>query len=113
MKETEHDIQVACIRWFRLQWPEYLIYAIPNGGQRNAIVAAKLKAEGVLPGIPDLHVPVAKQGYHALFIEMKSGKNKPVQKQISIMEKLENGGYKCEVCHSFDEFRKAVTDYLK
>jgi hypothetical protein len=113
MKKIEHDIQVSCVRWFRYQHSNHLIYAIPNGGQRHILVASKLKAEGVLAGIPDLHIPVAKKGYHGLYIEMKAGKNKPGDNQPLIMEKLRNEGYKCEVCYSFDEFQKVVNEYLK
>ena len=47
MKTTEHEIQVNCVNYFRLRYPKGLIYAIPNGGHRNVIVASKLKAEGV------------------------------------------------------------------
>jgi hypothetical protein len=61
MKTTEHDIQVNCVNYFRLRYPKGLIFAIPNGGQRNVIVASKLKAEGVLSGVPDLCVPIAKK----------------------------------------------------
>ena len=111
-KVSEHDIQKACIEWFRLKYPKYLIYAIPNGGARNKIVAAKLKAEGVLSGIPDLHIPVAKQGFHGLYIEMKAGKNKASENQISVMQKLSNEGFRCEVCWSFDHFRAVVDNYF-
>ena len=112
-KLSEHEIQVACINWFRFQYPKYLIYAIPNGGQRNKIVATKLKAEGVLAGVPDLHIPVAKQGFHGLYIEMKAGRNKPSENQITIMEKFRNEGFRCEVCWSLDQFITSVNNYLK
>ncbi len=48
MKDLEHRLQCACVRWFAYQHPELkgTLFAVPNGGQRNAIVAAKLKAEG-------------------------------------------------------------------
>ena len=42
------------------------IFAIPNGGARHPAVAYKLKAEGVLRGVPDLYIPEWK-----LWIEMK------------------------------------------
>ena len=112
MKQQEHETQVACVNWFRYQFPKYLIYAIPNGGERNAIVASKLKAEGVLSGVPDLFIPIAKQGFHGFYIEMKAGKNKPSENQLNIMEKLSNEGYRCEVCWSFDEFMKVVENYF-
>jgi hypothetical protein len=113
MRSIEHNIQVYCIAWFRLQYPEYLIYAIPNGGKRNAVTAKKLKAEGVLSGVPDIHIPSAKEGFHGLYIELKAGKNKPTENQLFVMKKLRSEGYLCEVCYSFEGFRKTVTDYLK
>ena len=112
IKQSEHDIQKVCVDWFRLKYPKYTIYAIPNGGERNKIVAAKLKAEGVLAGIPDLHIPIAKQGFHGLYIEMKAGKNKPSDNQITIMDKFRNEGFRCEVCWSLDEFMKVVDNYF-
>jgi hypothetical protein len=73
----EHDEQAAVIKWCeqyaRLRWPhlclpngEFAIYATPNGGERNVIVATRLKAEGVNSGVPDLHVPGLR-----LWIEIK------------------------------------------
>ena len=57
---TEHQEQKTLVQgwWPRVQrrWPGVLLYAIPNGGDRNPIVAKKLKAEGVLAGIPDLYL---------------------------------------------------------
>ena len=47
------------------------VFHIPNGGYRNKAEAAHLKAQGVRPGVPDLCVPVARHGYHGLYIEMK------------------------------------------
>ncbi|MDR1199828.1 MAG: VRR-NUC domain-containing protein [Prevotellaceae bacterium] len=113
MNNKEHNIQVACVNWFRYQYPKHIIYAVPNGGQRNCIVAAKLKAEGVLAGIPDLHIPEPHNNYHGLYVEMKTDRNKLTKKQISMIEKLRNKGYKCEVCYSFDEFVNVINDYLK
>ena len=77
---TEHQEQVAFVEWFRRQFPTELIFAIPNGGQRNVIVAKKLKAEGVVRGVPDLYVPSKK-----IWIEMKrqkGGSLSPHQKEI-------------------------------
>ena len=46
--EKEHRVQCACVRWFRCQYPamRHNLFAVPNGGARNKIIAAKLKAEG-------------------------------------------------------------------
>jgi hypothetical protein len=58
--------QQGFIIWFRQKFPETLIFAIPNGEYRAMTTAKKLRAEGVVPGIPDLQVPEWK-----VWIEMK------------------------------------------
>lgn len=112
MREKEHNLQIACIGWFRLQYPSLLIYAIPNGGQRNKIVAAKLKAEGVVPGVPDIHIPLPNRDYHGLYIELKVKPNKPTAGQVSVMRMLEDCGYKCVVCYDVESFIQEVNNYL-
>lgn len=112
--DHEHHLQVACVRWFRMQYPQHLIYAIPNGGQRNAVVAAKLKAEGVTAGIPDLHIPVSRHGYHSLYIEMKNGKaGRLSEHQKECIAQLQFQGHKVAVCRTFDEFLQQVNDYMQ
>jgi len=122
MKDREHEIQVECVKWFRMKFREARIMAIPNGGQRNVIVAAKMKAEGVLAGVPDLFVPVACGGYHGLWIEMKKsrvgvrgelvGKGVVSEAQEEMIAWLRGEGYKCDVVYSFDEFRRVCEGYL-
>ena len=113
MNQPEHQLQVNCINWMRYQHPKRLIFAIPNGGNRNVITAKKLKAEGVKAGIPDLFLAVPNNEHSGLFIELKAGKNKPTDKQNEIIEYLKNVGYRCEVIYNFDDFRATVNDYLK
>lgn len=113
MKEQEHRLQTECIRWFRLQYPKRIIFAIPNGGQRNAVVAAKMKAEGVLAGVPDLFIPHPFGQWHGLFVEMKNGKSGRVSdRQSEVMEALTSEGYLCRVCRSFDDFYTVVSGYM-
>jgi hypothetical protein len=47
-----------------------LLYAVPNGGDRNLRVPRKLKAEGVMAGVADLCLPAARRGYHGLYLEI-------------------------------------------
>ena len=113
---SEHDLQVACVRWFRYQYQKYarLMFAIPNGGQRNAVVAAKLKAEGVQAGVPDLFLAVPRGDRHGLWIEMKNGKaGRLSDAQKAIHETLRQHGYQVEVCRDSLQFRQIVNDYMK
>lgn len=115
--DAEHRAQVAVVTWAtlaRAEFPELaLLFAIPNGGHRNVIVAKKLKAEGVKAGVPDLFLPVARGGYHGLFIEMKAGKNRPSQEQLELMNRLVLESYRCAVCYSSADAESILRHYLR
>ena len=48
----ESQLQQMCVRYFRYKYPQYLIYAVPNGGLRNSAEAKRLKEEWASLGIP-------------------------------------------------------------
>lgn len=73
---TEHAEQVTFVNWFRDEYPNVLIFAIPNGELRAISVAQRLKAEGVVSGIPDLFIPEWN-----IWIEMKRQKGGKVSKE--------------------------------
>lgn len=79
---------------------------------RNIVVAVKLKREGVVRGIPDIHLPVARHGYCGLWIEMKSGKNKLSKEQKEMMELLTVHGNSCHVCYAWTEAVDVIGWYL-
>ena len=128
---TEHDLQVQCVKWFHLLFPEYrkLFWATPNGGHRSKAAAGKMKAEGQMPGVPDLQLMVPKflaviekvhggdyrrliPEHHGLFIEMKMPGNYATKIQKQVHEALRIQGYHVEVCKSLEEFAKTVCKYL-
>lgn len=112
MNHLEDELQSACVTTFRLMFPGRIIFAIPNGGKRNVREAARMKKQGVLAGVPDLCIPEPMNGFHGLYIEMKSQKGtlSPAQKEMIAL--LEERGYWCEVCKSFDEFMATVNKYF-
>ncbi len=115
MKQPEHILQKACVQWFRFNYPKlkYLLFAIPNGGLRNVKVATKLKAEGVVAGVPDLFLAIPNQEAAGLFIEMKAGKNQLTEAQKYMIPTLEAQGYQCEVCREFDHFMQIIKNYME
>jgi len=114
MKDLEHQEQKALIEWCEYKgYPFNLIFAIPNGGQRHKAVAAKLKAEGVKSGIPDLFLPVAAWEKHGLFIEMKSEKGKVTKNQKIWLSKLSKEEYSTVVCFGFEDAKIEIEDYLE
>jgi hypothetical protein len=89
-----------------------LLYAIPNGGRRSRAVAGKLKAEGVKPGVLDLHLPAARRGYHGLWIEMKYGRNDLTDLQRDFAADLQNEGHRVVTCWTRDQACEVLEWYL-
>jgi hypothetical protein len=110
---NEHQIQVAVVTWFRLQYPKLIMFAIPNGGMRNIGTAIKLKNEGVLAGVADLFLMSPNKTHHGLFIEMKAAKGKVSDQQKYFLEQAQAKGYATCVCHSFDEAQAAIICFLR
>lgn len=119
MNSIEDMEQAAVFRWADLQvrrYPELaMLFAIPNGGARSPIVGAKLKRGGVKPGVPDLCLPVARNGFHGLYVEMKRSRGVPSDvkpHQRDWLSRLNAQGYKAVVCFGADEAIENIKEYL-
>jgi hypothetical protein len=124
---SEHDEQARILSWAEITaaaYPELaLLYAIPNGaklpwkrdkkGKRFSPEAMRLKDEGLKAGVPDLCLPVARQDYNGLYIEMKYGRNKPTPAQIWWLDQLARQGYLAVVCWGAEEAIGVLREYLE
>ena len=115
-RDGEHVEQAALFRWAefaRARLPELtLLHAIPNGGHRHKATAARLKAEGVKRGVPDLCLPVARNGAHGLYIELKTERGKATPEQLGWIRALRRQGYAAEVCRGWESARSMIEHYL-
>jgi hypothetical protein len=143
---SEHIEAKALMQWIAMLTPKHpeldLLFAIPNGGARNVIVAKKLKAEGVKAGIPDYFLPVPKWLAHSLYVDNKTmdhplyfedhandsytiipGLFLELKRQCGVpsdvskaqkekMRLFEEQGYKCVVAFGADDAIKKILDYL-
>lgn len=112
--DVEHRLQQACVRWFRLQYPALrdVLIAVPNGGRRDAVTGARLKAEGVVAGASDLVLLKPNRFYGALCIEMKTPKGKQSPAQKEWQKAVEAAGDKYVLCRSIDDFMREVRIYI-
>lgn len=112
--DEEHRLQCACIQWFRYKHPRYRhnLFAVPNGGRRDKVTAAKMKSEGVLAGVSDLILLKSNAHYGALLIEMKTRTGRQAATQQQWQQLIQADGYKYVVCRSLDDFMRQVNDYL-
>ena len=114
---TEHVEAVHLMRVVKLhesKFPELrLLFAVPNGGQRNKIVAGKMKAEGVKPGVPDYLLPVPMGGHAGLAIELKTATGYASKEQKQWIADLRAHGWRAEVCRGWEQAWNVVREYLE
>lgn len=94
-----------------LRW----MHSIPNGGYRNIREAARLKKQGVKPGVYDIFLPMPMGHYHGLYIEMKrrkkDGASRPTLDQLEFGLDMLGEGYKVVVCYGANAAIEVITKY--
>ena len=119
MKHLEAEHQKTVVEWARwasrsAKYPMLnMLHCSLNGVKLSKTQAGIAKAQGMLSGVPDLFLPVPKNGYHGLFIEMKYGSNKVTENQEKFLQNAANVGYAVSVCYSANEAIKRIEDYYQ
>jgi hypothetical protein len=122
IKASEESLQRAVASL--LDSMGWLYFHPPNGGARDVITGAKLKAQGVKRGVPDVmvfepwkihnaecegaHKCICSKG-HGIAIELKTNKGKTTPEQKAWLASLEERGWLVAVCRTMDE----VMDVLR
>lgn len=118
MNHEESKLQQQCVAWFRMQYPQYamLLTHPANEGNGNRVTGAIHKAEGTVPGIPDLllFLPSFSQGalMAGLGIEMKTAKGRLSQSQKDFCLMFSAAHYDYVVVRSLDDFRQVVSQWV-
>lgn len=114
--QHERRMQAAVIRWARsnagLYPPLRWLFAIPNGGSRDALEAMWLKKEGVTAGVFDLCLLFDNGEYPTLWMEMKHGKNTLTADQREFEAWAQSQGHQTAICYTPDEAIRQLRDYL-
>jgi VRR-NUC domain len=123
---TEDQLQSQCVQLAR-NYYDCLIFSIPNGAYTGAKEASKLKATGLLAGIPDLQLIYAPINKHteqaisnsntlnseesngvAVFIELKTATGKLSPQQVLIHSKLAQYNIPVYTIRSLEEFKELL-----
>lgn len=118
-KHIEDDNQKALFDWAAhipdLRW----MHCIPNGAflagdkLKRAKQMSRLKKQGLKPGVWDIFLPVARNGHHGLYIEMKAGKNKLTDNQAEFGGFAHEQGYLTHICYTWLEAKEVICDYME
>jgi hypothetical protein len=115
MNPCEDTEQEALFNWLG-NHPDsrcLLAFAIPNGTYKGSASRQKHKVTGLKSGIPDLMLPVAANGYHGLFVEMKRRKKGQLSAaQRQWIDHLNGQGYLAVVCRGWHEATAVIDKYL-
>lgn len=96
------------------------LHAIPNGAafgsakdkSGRAYRGARMKEEGLKPGVPDLFFPYPANGRAGLYIEMKRPDGGTVSdKQQAFIDYASSVGYDCVVRRTWFEAAMALEEY--
>ena len=91
-----------------------IAFVVPNGGSRNRAEAARLQAEGVKAGVPDLCLPVPRGEFHGLYIELKRVRGSRTSDfQVGWMESLMKQGYCVALCKGWEQAAQTIIEYLE
>lgn len=113
-EESEQMAVLAFVRLYSVRFPELsLLFHVPNGGSRHILEAKKLRQLGVKSGVPDLCMPIARGGYNAMWIEMKSKSGRLRPEQSSWIAALTREGGYVRVCHGAQEAIDTILHYLQ
>ena len=102
-QRPEFYIQSDIIKYFKENYPEYLIYSCPN----EACYKRKgyFEAMGLLPGVADLTIITDKR---PLFIECKSPDGRQSKEQRIFQANVERLGYKYYIVRSLQQFKDII-----
>lgn len=93
-------------------WHKIPCIHIPNESKRSLAYGAMMKHIGLRKGFPDLFIPIAKNEFHGLFIELKRDRNSKVSdEQKSWIKYLNKAGYRAVVCYGSTEAVHEIIGY--
>lgn len=95
--QVEYEMQTTVferLKMLAVIRPEYsLAFAVPN----DMVRPGQRVTPGIKAGVPDIFWPVARGGYHGMFIELKVGRNLLSAEQQTWLDRLEMEGFFCVV----------------
>lgn len=109
---SEEREQFVVVQWLEIKRLTFI--HVPNEGKRSRLAGAKLKAQGLKTGFPDLlifDIPPKRPGYRGVAIEMKriEGSKTPKEQQ-EWLAKLREHGWFAMVCKGADKAIKALEE---
>lgn len=105
---SEHIEQVRLVNWFRDNFPDCFIFAVPNGGKRTN--GNMLVQSGLTKGVSDLII--LRPNGKVLFLEMKQVKGRLSKEQIKFFDMLKIMGFDYIVGYGATDASEKILEYF-
>jgi hypothetical protein len=102
-EKPEYVLQCSCVAWFKRNYPDYLIFSVPNEStHRQSTYYAK---SGVLKGVSDLIIVLPEK---VIFVELKSEKGYQRPEQKAFQYKVESLRQSYYLCRTLEDFKSII-----
>ena len=102
IKLLERDLQKQVVAWVKVAFNDRVrVVASMNAAARKPHTGKMLILEGMWSGDPDLKIMWGNNQFG--HIELKTGKNKPTDSQLEMIEWMRQHNMLVEVCYSLEE----------
>ena len=116
-KRNDEEYQTQCTFF---EWRERNLIIVPelrllhaslNGIRLPIGLALKARRQGMIKGVWDVHWPIARGGWHSLYIETKTKTGDLSDDQVLFLDSAHREGNYCVVCRSAIEMIKVTEKY--
>lgn len=108
----EDALQASCMQWHSIQYPNDMIFSVPNGSNKSWAQRIVMKKTGLRSGVWDLFLPEPRGTYHGLFMELKTKPKKLSPEQVIFGDAVSSLGYKTVgPIYTFEQYVEAVKEY--
>lgn len=106
-KKTEHEIQKSVVRWFKKNYPNYIIFSTNN---EATFKNQYFLESGVLSGVSDLVVILPNK---VLFVELKTERGKQSKSQKEFEVKIKSLNYNYYIIRNLENFKELIKSILE
>jgi len=116
---TEAQEQMRLFAWIDANMEQYpalrWAFHVPNGEYRDKATGGRLKAMGVRRGVPDVLMPVERQGFRGLAIELKRSdkSNHATTEQVEWVAHFHHQLWAVEICYGAQSAIDTIKWYLE
>lgn len=109
---SEDDLQRATAQAYERMFASRIVaFHCPNGGKRDKVTAAKMKAMGVMPGVADW--VVLRRQRPAGLIELKTEDGRQSKEQMVFQARAEESGCEYRVVRNLREWIAVMEEFCR